>query len=763
VNWSKAEEVGLSLLLSPIMGFSLAAILLLTIKVLFKSYPQLFEPPPKDKAPPFLIRALLTMTCGGVSYSHGSNDGQKGVGIVMLIVMGLVPAGFALDHDGMSDTIDQTIEASVELTAILHDHADRSALAEVDKATEELAQVRTRLAGKAKVTDIPHDERFQVRQAILLADKTIDTLVKTEKLKLSDQEAHTLKKERKSLRALTDYAPYWVKVAIAIALGIGTMVGWKRIVVTVGEKIGKTHLTYAQGASAELVAMFTIGLASSFGLPVSTTHVLSSGIAGTMVAQKSGLQRSTVQNIALAWVLTLPVAMVLAAVIFLGLRAALPSGTPPVTAHVVVVPDNEEPPPPAPAEQKLRLGGSNTIGEQLAPKLAKAFLEHQGASDLTIDAKDAKEHRVAVRGTLGGKPVSVEITAPGSKIAFECLATDACDVGMSSRTIRADEVERLKSKSDMTQPASEHILGQDGVAVIVHRANPVTTLTFADLSKIFTGAVTDWSAVGGSPGPIKVYTRDTSSGTYDVFSTLVAGGAPLKPTTSFDDSEALSRAVAADPGAIGFIGLPYVKDAKALAVKDGDALPLYPTVFTVATEDYPLTRRLYLYTNDDPKNPLASAFVGFAQSDEGQRLVEQLGFVSLAVRSETPAPPAGAPERYTSDLAGASRLSVDFRFRLGGAELDNKALRDVDRVVDFLALPQNRTRRALLVGFADNQGAESTNEALSHLRAEAVAKLLKQRGVVPSVTDGFGSALPVAPNSTPDGRERNRRVEVWVR
>jgi PiT family inorganic phosphate transporter len=760
VNWSKAEEVGMSLLLSPIVGFSLAALLLLLTKVVFKKYPALFEPPPKDAPPPTPIRALLTATCMGVSYSHGSNDGQKGVGIVMLVLMGLVPAGFALNRDASSATLDQTIAASVALTQTVHDHADPAALADVDKATEELSQVRSRLSGKAAVADIPRDQRFQVRQAILLADKSIDALVKGHKIKLTHDEGDKLAADRKALRSLTDYAPRWVLVAIAIALGVGTMVGWKRIVVTVGEKIGKSHLTYAQGASAELVAACTIQLASSFHLPVSTTHVLSSGIAGTMVAQKSGLQRSTVQSIALAWVLTLPVAMTLSAVLFLGFRAALAGGPPPPTAHVMVVSDVDA---PLPAEQTLRLAGSTTIGDELAPTLAKAFLERQGATAVSIDAKDAKAHRVVVHGTLGGKPIQVEILATGSKLAFECLATDACDVGLSSRPVHPDEVERLKALGDMTQPSSEHIIGQDGVAVIVNKANPVATLTFDQLSRIFTGAITDWSALGGPAGPIKVLARDAASGTYDVFSALVTHGAPLKPTTSFDDSEALSRAVSADPGAIGFIGLPYVKDAKPVALRDGDGAPLYPTVFTIATEDYPLTRRLYLYIDDAPKNPLASTFIGFAQSDAGQHLVEEAGFISLAVRVETPPAPPGAPPRYTQELAGASRLSLDFRFRSGGVELDSKAVRDLDRVVAYLSLPQNRARQALLVGFADNQGQESANEGLSRLRAEALAKLLKQRGVVPAVTDGFGSALPVAPNVTPEGREKNRRVEVWVR
>jgi len=756
VNWSKAEEVGMSLLVSPLVGFGLAALLLLFLKVVLAKYPVLFEAPPKDKTPPFLVRALLTLTCGGVSFSHGSNDGQKGVGIVMLILMGLVPAGFALDRSATALTIDQTIAASIALTATVHDHAESSAVADADKATEELAQIRSRLTGKTAVSEIQRDRRFEVRQAILLADKSIDTMVKGKKLKLSEDESDKLKKDREALRKLTDYAPSWVLVAIALSLGMGTMIGWKRIVVTVGEKIGKSHLTYAQGASAELVAMFTIGLSSRFGLPVSTTHVLSSGIAGTMVAQKSGLQRDTIRNIALAWILTLPVAMVLSSVLFVGLRAALADSAP--EKHVVVVPDNEAPLPAAPVDLILRLGGSNTIGEQLAPRLAKGFLGHQGAESLTVDPKDNKLQRIVVHGTLGSKPIRVEIVAPGSSVAFECLSNGSCDIGMSSRAIHPDEATKLASLGDMTQPASEHVLGQDGVAVIVNRKNPVTALTSEQLANVFTGAVTDWSAIGGEAGAIAVYARDTTSGTYDVFSSLVTKGAALKASKSFDDSEALSRAVSTDPNAIGFIGLPYVKDAKAIAVKDA-AAALYPTVFTVATEDYPLTRRLYLYTADNPQNPLTSAFVAFAESEEGQRLVEAAGFVSLAVRAEATTIPPGAPDRYESELKGASRLSVDFRFGSTGVDLDTKALRDLDRVVAYLTIPSNRARQTLLLGFTDNQEPEK----LSHLRAEALRDALKQRGIVATLTDGFGDALPVAPNTTPEGRERNRRVEVWVK
>ena len=712
VNWSKAEEVGLSLLLSPVVGFTLAAGLLLTMKVLLRRQTALFEPPPKDAKPPLLVRALLTLTCGGVSFTHRSNDGQKGVGIVMLIMMGLVPAGFALNRSANGEAIDRTVAASVALTATVREHADRAAIADADKAIEELAQVRSRLSGKSAVAEIPRDQRFQVRQAILLADKSIDNLVKGKKLQLSSGEEHRLKDDREALRQLTDYAPSWVLIGIALSLGLGTMIGWKRIVVTVGEKIGKSHLTYAQGASAELVAMFTIGLSSRFGLPVSTTHVLSSGIAGTMVAQRSGLQKSTVRSIALAWVLTLPVAMALSAVLFLGFRAVLGGSAP--ERHLPVIVDNEAPPPAA-AEARLRLAGSNTIGEELGPRLAKAFLERQGAVAVTVGPKDGSQ-RVVVHGTLEGKPITVELHAPGTKVGFECLATKACDIAMASRAMHAVEAERLQALGEMSQPSAEHVIGQDGVAVIVNRQNAVEGLTLAQLADVFTGKVTDWSAPGGAARPIHLIALFHRSGTSAVFSSIVAEGVALAAERSFDSSEALSRALRSVRGAIGFIGLPYVRDAKPLSVRAGDAEPLLPTVFTVATEDYALTRRLYLYSAEEPGNPLVAAFIGFAQSDDGQRLVEESGFVSLVVKAETQALPQGAPARYAKDVAGASRLSVDFRFRAGGVALDNKAIRDLDRVVAFLALPANRSRETLLLGFADKEERGVERGALAKAR-----------------------------------------------
>ncbi len=322
VNWTKAREIGLSLLVSPLVGFCVAALLLVLIKR-YTTNKSLLEAPKGQTPPPLGTRALLVLTCSGVSFAHGSNDGQKGVGIVMLILMGLVPASYAINRDASGEAVRSTIAATIALEATLDEHVDKAGKAEAEGAIVELRALRSRLEGRASPRDIPKDERFPTRQAILLSDRSIDKLVKAGALGLTPAEADKLKRDRAALRSLTEYAPSWVLVCIALSLGVGTMVGWKRIVVTVGEKIGKSHLTYAQGASAELVAMSTIGLSAWLGLPVSTTHVLSSGIAGTMVAHKSGLQQSTVRNIALAWVLTLPASMTLAAVLFLVLRAAL--------------------------------------------------------------------------------------------------------------------------------------------------------------------------------------------------------------------------------------------------------------------------------------------------------------------------------------------------------------------------------------------------------------------------------------------------------
>jgi PiT family inorganic phosphate transporter len=327
VNWGKAQEIGISLLISPLFGFSMTIILMYLIRTFTKktSYgDSLFKEPKKNQPPPLWIRSILVLTCSLVSFFHGSNDGQKGVGLIMLILIGVVPAYFALDESfsptrlpGSLTKIEQVI-SSIDSSHL--SLSDRRSLVEARQIN---ARLQHRFATLSDIHDIPKAERFQVRKDIMIMDRELLSISKKEDVKLSEAEKKSLKDELKNVRKATDYSPTWVLLMISLSLGLGTMIGWKRIVKTVGEKIGKEHLTYAQGASAELVAASTIGLSSYFGLPVSTTHVLSSGIAGSMVANRGvkNLQPDTVRNILIAWFLTLPVVMIMAGTLFLVFRS----------------------------------------------------------------------------------------------------------------------------------------------------------------------------------------------------------------------------------------------------------------------------------------------------------------------------------------------------------------------------------------------------------------------------------------------------------
>lgn len=413
----------------------------------------------------------------------------------------------------------------------------------------------------------------------------------------------------------------------------------------------------------------------------------------------------------------------------------------------------------------LRLAGSNTIGGKLAPALVEEFLRKQGARDVRI-VEGSSPEEISVIGTLAGEssPTVIEVRSHGSSTAFTDLEQKKCDIGLSSRKIKQDEAEKLALLGDMTSPSSEHIVALDGLAVIVNRQNPLSTMTLGRISKIFSGETKDWSQLGAPAGQIHIYARDEKSGTYDFFQSAVLGTGRLVETAKrFEDSNQLSDAVAADPNGIGFIGLPYIRDAKAVAVSDEDSLPLIPNRMTVATEDYVLSRRLYLYTAPSPDNPWVKKFVEFAISQSAQEIVSSEGFVAMKVEAQTAAVDGNAPAEYKQLTSGAERLSLNFRFRKGGKELDNKARLDLDRVVDFLGISNMTGKNLLLLGFADDGGGAGNEIALSKDRAQAVADELRRRGVTPSVADGFGNYMPVASNSTEDGREKNRRVELWLR
>lgn len=413
----------------------------------------------------------------------------------------------------------------------------------------------------------------------------------------------------------------------------------------------------------------------------------------------------------------------------------------------------------------LRLSGSNTIGSELAPALALAFLKEQGASNARIVA-GANDEEKTVEGTLPNHSgtSSIQVRSHGSATAFTSLSDGSCDIGMASRKIKPDEAAKLSSLGDLTSPAGEHVLGLDGIAVIVNQANPVSSLTKDQLAKIFSGQFTEWSAVGGRNGSIKLYARDEKSGTFDTFKNLVLAGSPLSSSAKrFEDSAALSDSVANDPNGIGFIGLPYVRNAKALAVAERGAIAMLPNRFTVATEDYPLSRRLYLYTPESPQNPYTRKFVQFAISRAGQDIVASNGFISQTVVGQREVVASNAPADYKRLTSGAERLSVDFRFRTGRSDLDNKALADLDRVISFVNDLHYAGDSILLFGFADNTGSRPLNDELSDDRADTVERQFQQRGLHPATVRGLGSELPVASNDTEEGREKNRRVEIWVR
>jgi len=336
VEWSQATKIGYSLLLSPLIGFICAALLLLVMKRLANN-PALFQAPQGQQPPPLWIRSLLVLTCTGVSFAHGSNDGQKGMGLIMLILIGTVPMAYALDRAvpaaqvqnfvGISQQAsqimaDRTVSSQPTIEQDVRPHVTRYVqTGHVDAATFPSLQglmnsIASQVAEYGTYGNVPDDMKGNIRNDMYLMNEALRKMDKLKTPILSTEEMQILKQYRQALDRATKFIPTWVKIVVAMALGLGTLVAWKRIVITVGERIGKAHLTYAQGGAAELVAMSTIGAADVFGLPVSTTQVLSSGVAGTMAANKSGLRWTTVRNILTAWVLTLPISIALSGTLY---------------------------------------------------------------------------------------------------------------------------------------------------------------------------------------------------------------------------------------------------------------------------------------------------------------------------------------------------------------------------------------------------------------------------------------------------------------
>lgn len=407
----------------------------------------------------------------------------------------------------------------------------------------------------------------------------------------------------------------------------------------------------------------------------------------------------------------------------------------------------------------LRLHGSNTLGETLAPALVEAWFGARGCAG--TERHPVAPGHVRLVGT-GGCDLEVDLQTHGSGTGIKGLLDGDTDLAMASRPVTADEVRigQERGLGELTSPAQEGVVALDGVAVIVHPDNPLRELRVAQVRQLFDGSVRNWSQVGGRSGPVRVHARDDASGTFDTFKGLVLGRQSLRgDAMRYESTRELAAAVAADPDAIGFVGIAGVGQARALAIADA-GVAMLPEAFRIAVEDYPLSRRLYFYRAADAA-PLAREFGEFVLSGPMQPLIERGGFVSQEIRAYPDGIRADAPAEYRELVGGAQRLSLNFRF--GRGLVDSKAARDVERLAQFVAQPENRGRRLLLLGFVDeDEVSPYLAHTLSNDRVDYIADRLAAAGLPVLRARGMGGAAPLASDSGEAGRHRNRRVEVWI-
>jgi phosphate transport system substrate-binding protein len=428
-------------------------------------------------------------------------------------------------------------------------------------------------------------------------------------------------------------------------------------------------------------------------------------------------------------------------------------------------------------EEILRLEGSTSVGDKLAPALAAEFLskelhaESVSTKVATASAADGSKYQIfEVSGRVGLRRQVIRIVSNGSGKAFSALANQTADLGMSSRPFSDSDPADLNYLPNSN--SNEHVIALDGIAVIVNSANHVQTLSLAQLKSIFTGQVTSWSQVNGSGGRIHCYGRDSASGTYEMFRNKVVGKSgtlnAIDSSDQFADGKALVEKIASDPEGIGYVTFTQASGVRAVAVSDQGTTAMYPNSLTVSTEDYVLTRRLYLYQPRDASK-VAGDFVAFAQDQQGQAVVNANGFVSLMPKVHDELMQADAPEDYRSAVNGLGRLGVSFRFTSGNGSLGGNGAYALDSLAqdNLLRLKtymeQHTNDELVLLGFTDSQRSPvKSNRQLGEERAQSVADELMRNGI-PTRVHGLGDEMPVASNLTPDGRAKNRRVEVWVR
>ncbi|OQX39114.1 MAG: hypothetical protein B0D91_02445 [Oceanospirillales bacterium LUC14_002_19_P2] len=416
-----------------------------------------------------------------------------------------------------------------------------------------------------------------------------------------------------------------------------------------------------------------------------------------------------------------------------------------------------------PPDVLFTIQGSNTIGARLAPELVRDWLMAVGLQQAQIQSTTVENEQRIVALHSSGRQIAVNVKAHGSSSGFNALLNGEADMAASSRQIRKQERLALVRFGDLMSALSETVVGIDGIAIVVHPDNPLRQLTIGQVARIFAGEVSNWSELGGEDRPIVVHARDERSGTWDTFRKLVLGKTYSLTSAAirFESNAVLSGRVTAEPDAIGFVSLNTIGQARALAIASGEARALLPDRLTVATEDYALARRLFLYLPSVRPNPYAQDFMRFAVSWLGQQVVDQVGYIPQNV---TPLSPVldDEPLYYREQVDHYYRLSVNFRFYEGKARLDNKALKDIERLALFL---KEQPGRLLLVGFAENKGYNPNAKLLSRLRGRVVRQALIREGVPRGRVDvlGFGAYLTLTDQQTHSGKMKNRRVEVWYR
>lgn len=457
-------------------------------------------------------------------------------------------------------------------------------------------------------------------------------------------------------------------------------------------------------------------------------------------------------------------------------------GCPDLTQTTVILDKNLS------ADKTFGIYGSNTIGAELMPRLIEEYaFSNKITTNIAIGASP-EESTIIGRNNQGSTDFSINLKAYGSGTSFPALMDGSADIGMASRPIKSKEAQKLQAAgiNNMRNAGQEHVLALDGLVVIVAKSNPVSTLSMQQIAELFSGKITNWSEVGGEDQPVNIYARDNKSGTYDTFKSLVLKPNKLSLSNTakrFESNEELSDSVAADAGAIGFTGFAYLRNAKALSLASSCGIVSEPTVFNVKTEEYPLARRLYLYTTGKPINQTATGLLNYALSEPAQTVISRVGFIDQSIlgksldeqgqRATNAILQADANMDLIKDMLTlfrkAERLSTTFRFNTGSSTLDVKALQDIKRIGKLLSEKNTAlsNRDVYLVGFSDSVGGFGNNLNLAKKRAQQVADELNE--VIPSTVKnrlhvtGYGELSPVACNTNVAGQSKNRRVEIWVK